>query len=85
MPPPALSSSKIVEIDRDEQILPYTRPVPSYNMKRKSHLIMKVRLPVMNDGKGKAKAVMPPVVKVSNVEDEALNWGDDESCLSMTM
>ena len=63
MPPSALSSSKIVEIDGDEQIPPYTGPVPSYNKKRKSHPIMKVRLPVMNDGKKKSKAVMPPSLK----------------------
>ena len=54
-------------------------PVPSYNKKRKSCLIMKVRLPVMNDGKGKAKAIMPPLINVSNVEDEALDWGKDHS------
>ena len=36
MPPPAPSSLKIIEIDGDEQIPPYTGPVPSYNKKRKS-------------------------------------------------
>ena len=51
IPPPALSSSRIVEIDGHEQIPPYMGPVSSYNKKRKSCPIMKVRLPVMNDGK----------------------------------
>ena len=38
---------------------------------------MKVRLPVMNNGKGKAKAVMPPIIEVSDMEDEALDWGKE--------
>ena len=38
---------------------------------------MKVGLPVMNDGKGKAKTMMPPPVNVSDVSDEALDWGKD--------
>ena len=54
-------------------------PVSSYNKKRKSHLIMKVGLPVMNDSKGKAKAIMPPPINISDVEDEALDWGKDHS------
>ena len=40
---------------------------------------MKVRLPVMNDSKGKAKAIMPPPIDVSDVEDKALDWGEDHS------
>ena len=79
MPPPASSSLKIVEIDGDEQIPPYMGPVPFYNKKRKPHLIMKVGLPVMNDSKGKAKADTPPSIDISDIEDEALDWGKDHS------
>ena len=56
---------------------PYMGPVPSYNKKRKSCPIMKVRLPVMNDGKEKAKAIMPSPINISNMEDEALDWDKD--------
>ena len=33
----------------------------------------------MNDGKGKAKAIMPSPVDISDMEDEALDWGKDHS------
>ena len=31
----------------------------------------------MNDGKGKAKAIMPSLTNGSDVEDEALDWSED--------
>ena len=40
---------------------------------------MKVGLPVMNDSKGKAKAIMSPPANVSDMEDKALDWGKDHS------
>ena len=33
----------------------------------------------MNDGKGKAKAITPSPVDISDMEDEALDWGKDHS------